>query len=539
MEFIGQARPMDGPCESAAVERFSWVLPPPFACRTEANSTSELLMLLSIQFPFADSRKFVATQLALLGRPGWPSPFPDYEFVRSFGSIRVRRRGGIRGWLGESEICEARRALRFNQIPTLMDPQTKSRTDLRCAFRRFYFDGLAVGKFEVAIANRVRKTLAFEKQQTRSLINHFLSLSVAIRDDSGKHESCELGEANKQLVRLYLACTLKTNSISLPLEKWWVLPGSPLLFLEHESNEHFRIPFKIKKVRTPSHYGLELSHCWVLYKSKLIRLWVLSLGSNYNPEQVRTLRLYLHRLHAEHECLKLVLRNIAEKRIDLKARTEASDNLQFYLNRATTRIARYESRSGELIEGELAEFARESEDTISPGQRDALLQRLEILDIRKNVFRKVERYTGNWKDSNTVILAADEITVGEKIVSQENINIHDVIGPVNVKSRLDHVTQTVNNAQSLPGDARAQLTTLLKELQTALEPVEKAQPQDAERVVKTAEMVADEVTKEKPSKSFLGITLAGLSEAAKAVQSIAPAVVDVAGRIASFVGGLF
>ena len=130
-------------------------------------------------------------------------------------------------------------------------------------------------------------------------------------------------------------------------------------------------------------------------------------------------------------------------------------------------------------------------------------------------------------------------TIDGDLNMPDSIHIHDVVGPVNVKSRLDRVTQTVNNAQSLQADSRAELSKLLEELQTALAPAESHQPQDVERVVKTAEMVADEVAKEKPSKAFLGITLAGLAEAAKSVQDIAPAVLDAANRIAHFVSGLF
>jgi len=81
-------------------------------------------MLLSIQFPLADSRAFLPQKVKLLERPTWPSPSidpPIIDFVRSFGIIRKRKLGGLRGWVGESALCEADRALKFSKIPNFKD----------------------------------------------------------------------------------------------------------------------------------------------------------------------------------------------------------------------------------------------------------------------------------------------------------------------------------------------------------------------------------------------------------------------------------
>jgi hypothetical protein len=64
-------------------------------------------MLVCLQHPLADSRKFVNGYTGQLSRPGWPSPTPGIEFVRSFGGIQRRKRGGVLDWIGENAICEA------------------------------------------------------------------------------------------------------------------------------------------------------------------------------------------------------------------------------------------------------------------------------------------------------------------------------------------------------------------------------------------------------------------------------------------------
>lgn len=124
--------------------------------------------------------------------------------------------------------------------------------------------------------------------------------------------------------------------------------------------------------------------------------------------------------------------------------------------------------------------------------------------------------------------------VGGVNVSQDRIDINNVGGIVNVKSSLNQVTQKIQSAGSMPAGRRDELAKLINELSAALAMVEGERPQDAERVVKSAEMVVSEVTKEKPNASFLKVTVEGLKEAAKAVEAIAPAVLSVAAKIAAF-----
>jgi hypothetical protein len=133
----------------------------------------------------------------------------------------------------------------------------------------------------------------------------------------------------------------------------------------------------------------------------------------------------------------------------------------------------------------------------------------------------------------------DVMVIGEVSMSQDHISVSNVVGPVNIKSKLDRVSQVVSTAPKLDAPSKEEFQRLLQELQHALESVATQKPQDAERVTQAAETVANEVAKDEPSKSFLAITAEGLKEAAKTVASIAPSVLTVAEKIATFVGGLF
>ena len=120
-------------------------------------------------------------------------------------------------------------------------------------------------------------------------------------------------------------------------------------------------------------------------------------------------------------------------------------------------------------------------------------------------------------------------------MSTNKIHVSNVVGPVTIQSRLDHVTQTVQHLQAWPAARKQELADLLAELTESLKGIADKRPDDAERVATTAELVVAEATKANPDKGFLSITTDGLRKAAEAVADIAPTVLAVAGKVAAFV----
>lgn len=119
-------------------------------------------------------------------------------------------------------------------------------------------------------------------------------------------------------------------------------------------------------------------------------------------------------------------------------------------------------------------------------------------------------------------------------MSTDKIHVSGVVGPVNIKSRLDHVQQIVQQGQRWSSEEREQLAALVAELKAGLLPVAEQRPEDAERVEKTTELVVAEATKAKPDKGFLSLSVEGLKHAAQSVADIAPVVISVARKIADF-----
>ncbi|PYX52046.1 MAG: hypothetical protein DMG76_30360 [Acidobacteria bacterium] len=162
----------------------------------------------------------------------------------------------------------------------------------------------------------------------------------------------------------------------------------------------------------------------------------------------------------------------------------------------------------------------------------------KVVRYRTAVIQEGKRNGRYSKEGRGVVFNIVGGNVGDIDMSNDKIQVSNVVGPVNIKSQLDRVTQIVKNASAMPDDKRQQLAALIGELQEALHAATEKRPEDAERVARTAELVATEVAKQNPDKGFLSITSEGLKQAAKTVADIAPAVIGVAAKIASFVTGL-
>jgi hypothetical protein len=411
------------------------VFPP---ARREGKSI--FVMLLIIEFPLSDSRSFVDSDTQYLGYPVWPIPKPDRDFVRCFGAIRKRWRGGLSGWVSENLVCEADRALRFKR-PLIYRHRYYTTTEwgreargvsafAGVAYRRFYFDGQVVAKFEVGIWLDVRgATDELSNKQIESVFQHFLKIPVAIPNPNGVSFECPLYKAGGYLASLYLLASTRTQDTeNQEVPSWWVQSCEPILFLtQDDAWRHLDIPFAGKSISLETHISGELSHHFIPLDGYRFRFWNFhemcepwyvqpewdfSRPKYYETEarsKARELRIFLLRLHAEKECLKQVLRNIAQKRILVSRNTDASDRLQYYLNIATRRIARLESASGKLIESDVGELAREFEDFVLPGEVDSIIATLRNLDIRKNILHKVEKYLG----SRATIIMGDQYIVGQ------------------------------------------------------------------------------------------------------------------------------
>lgn len=186
-------------------------------------------------------------------------------------------------------------------------------------------------------------------------------------------------------------------------------------------------------------------------------------------------------------------------------------------------LARVVAQEIEIFEEDYLELKEESQVHRYRTYRDAVM--------------RTQRVEGNYsrEERQQAFIFVDNTEVD---MSTNKIQVSNVVGPVNIQSRLEKVTQSVQQVNGWEDDKKNELVKLLADLTTSLKAAAEVRPDDAERVAETAEMVVSEATKAKPDKGFLTISAEGLKKAAEAVADIAPPVPAVAGKVAAFVAGL-
>jgi hypothetical protein len=178
----------------------------------------------------------------------------------------------------------------------------------------------------------------------------------------------------------------------------------------------------------------------------------MQLDPYFDREAARALRIYLTRLHAEHEVLRRILRMIEQEKIAPVPRGPAAQALQAYLEEATRRIARLSRNSERMTGVELAELARVTEDRVAPGRREKLLEKLRIVDIRRNVVAKVERFSER-SEQIKLSIHTQEVNI---MRDQYNVKAAGAVGP---GAKAEDFEQTWQEIQG-----RVDLAELAREL---------------------------------------------------------------------------
>ena len=475
-------------------------------------------MLLAIQFPLADSRTFINTD-GRTKKPAWPYGESDMDFVRFFGILRERRAGGLSSWGSENEnvICEARRALTFCKNLSFIDRDVGSKFTFQRAFQRFYFDGFAVGKFEIGLATKKKDRVVISRQQFTDVIKHFLSLPIEIPNpplagEKKEKSKADLAQAGRHLSKLYWSASTLKQFRKTDFPAWLIKSGSPLLFLEYREGDEIEIPTQARAVPLPENFGLRLFESTISYNGKRIHMWILGKTSQ-SKEKARTLRLHLLRLHSELECLQIILGNIKNGYITPTPGTQAYKDLQSYFDEFIARVA----RSGSEVE-EITLVAREANDVLNRSSREALLDSIRDLQNR------TQNDEPMLQSVKTLVLnIIEENTMGD------TINVSGGTGNI-IKSKVDTLTQNIGSIPNADQATKDELQQLVKELSSILE---KAKPEDAQKVLKGVDRLVKDVSEEQPDKDNAQITADGLKKAAENIAAVLPDVGTIVTKIVS------
>jgi hypothetical protein len=104
---------------------------------------------------------------------------------------------------------------------------------------------------------------------------------------------------------------------------------------------------------------------------------------------------------------------------------------------------------------------------------------------------------------------------------------------VNIRSKLDNVTQSINAAPQGDAETKAQLQGLLAQLSAELQRAPAEQSNEAEAVAETAKAAVEQATKEQPNKTMVQISGEGLKQAAQNLATVLPTVLPLATQIAN------
>lgn len=348
-------------------------------------------MLVTVQFPLADLRPFVPGPTHRLLTPAWPTPRADIDFVRMLGTVRDRRSGGLTEWAGEHIFCDASRAIRFEAAFSVAGMLGVSRR--RCAFRRFFSDGEGVSRVEVGIA--YRDTLSTWKELL-SVLHQTLALRTTIGRGSNA-EKTELFKTDRALARLILrASTSATSAPDFTPASWWVTPCKPTLLVEYDAKRSaFQPPAAFRTISAEATRGIDLAYGRMNFFNRTVGVWLLGRKSSEDRDYERRFRIHILRLHAQREVVTEVLRAVETKRLDVQrtspsdAHDHPSNRLQKFLRDTIERLER--KQYGGVQQSELLQAAEEIQDSVTEGERTAILQRIQPL--RRVVLSAVERFT--------------------------------------------------------------------------------------------------------------------------------------------------
>lgn len=475
-------------------------------------------MLVTVQFPLADLRPFVADPTHRLLTPDWPTPRAGIDFIRLLGQVRDRTLGGVQEWPGEHIFCNATRAIRFDKAFS-----TDKVSDLRRrygAYRRFFSDGEGLARIEIGVGFRGRQPWTLPG--LLAALHDAATLQVSI--GRGKTAApIQLFKAAPALARLMLnSTTSRKAGDGFKPSSWWLMACEPTVLVEYNVElEAMPKPDEFRPAAYANQEGADLAYGRMRLLDRPVGVWLFGTRKSTTRDYRHRLRIHLLRLHAQREVVKEVLRAIHTDRLRVVRTTpedspaHPSNRLQKFLRDTIERMER-KTYSG-LPQSELLKAAEEIQDSMTEGERTAILER--IRPLRKVVLSAVERFTEEKGSFATLVVVEPG---GHMTHNEQNVRVSGpVTGDIQVGQLVaDQITNAMNRVQE--SDVPDELKTRLAELNTLVEQlVKKAPPEVQAKAAKNLEALTKEATSKTPDREWYSVSANGLIEAAKAVGELA------------------
>lgn len=337
-------------------------------------------MHIIVQFPIIDYRPLLPNNGGRLSRPGWPSPsLSNKPFIRKFGAVEERNKGGNLDFSGEAYYCNAHHCLRYHNLHKQGVTITEGRTSaIHNSYRRFYSDGYFVGKIEAGFVDNTEKELqeaglTGQGINLENVLNHYAKLAVKVDG-----VDCPLYKAGPLLAKSYYVASTEKNKE----ENNWkaaVAAGEICIMAVFPSGSGINLPknafqletFKLQDDRQANLYGYKLRS-----NEYRIKVWLLETPSGtesanqLGADILRNLRVYILRVHLEKETMRLLLDAIKNGPVKLEAGSQEAQLADAYFKKAGEKL--FKKERFQLSVQKLIDFALHSEEAVDPGNFSTL-----------------------------------------------------------------------------------------------------------------------------------------------------------------------
>ncbi len=348
------------------------------------------------QQPITDAR-LLGADGARLAAPDWPSPQVMRDFVRGFGPVARRRRGGHEEFPDESVYASAARALRFDPLACRFDAASHGPFTPAVAFRRLLCSDRQAGgvctRVEVGLSTDANRTgTRLRAWAARAWIDAALELAelpvrVATLRGDGPVAST-LWSCGPPLADLYQQATTKSDVPLDEARRRLVTPGAPLVLFEYEAAEREALPDRARHVDPERIGGLDLRFLWIEYRRREFGVWFLARDAARQP-LARRVRVGLFRLHAEHQALGTVLGQLLRGEFQYVRGTHESDLFDAYLQAAMRVLGR--DQHGGFSHAALQEVIAAYQAVVNPDEQEVLAARLD--QVRRQTRLTVTGYS--------------------------------------------------------------------------------------------------------------------------------------------------
>lgn len=487
-------------------------------------------MLVSVQFPICDARRFDAEKELSLGLPDWPNPVTDVkpQFVHHFGQAVERAKEPDQAWPDEVKFCRAKRAINFDQLEKHPTGLPGRRFQPQCAFRRLFFDGKVVCRVEVGIAHRQRspRLQALTAAEALAIVGGLCELPSEVRQIGAVTSKTTIVHQGNALANLYARATLPTQSAGKGDRVCALVQcGSPLVLVQFEPGELIlgQTIFGFTSVASEKVHGAEAHFGRLRTRSGVVAIWLLGSGSA-SAGQLRNLRICLMRVYAEQQAMDLVLKLIQRNTLPSTMEESAVERLNEYFNERTWLVQRKEW-SG-IGQSAIVDALDAADDVTLPGTRANFVNRYQ--GALKQVWKKVDEY--QQRRLSTRLVKVVVIKDGG-IYMEKQVVVSAVGSIVNIAEYMSNVTNTINNNLE-SSHVSAEAKSLINQLTEQINAIStKADPKFTTQMGDDLQTLSKEAAKPEPRRKWYALSLQGLKEAAEAVGAIAAPILATVAKL--------